>query len=465
MLRGFFTNSAGTLVSRVLGFARDLLTASVLGAGIYSDLFFVAFKLPNLFRRLFGEGAFTQAFLPSFTAARKKGIFAAAVLIKFSIFIALLTALVLLAAPVFTKVLAYGFSAEQIGLAVPYVRINFFYLTFIFVVTLFASLLQYRDHFATTAFSTALLNLAMIAALLLARDKDGATAVLYLSFGVVAGGLLQLVVHVCALKFTGMLRVLAGGFARLARGDKPQTQGFYKNFFAGVLGASALQLSSFIDTFFASFLASGSISYLYYANRIFQLPLALFAIALSTAIFPRMSKFVKAHDDAQALALVERGFYFLLTLLGLSTIGGVILRNEITQLLFERGEFTRQNSIECAAVLGAYMVGLVPFGLSRIFSHWLYANMKQKLSAKISIWCVFINVALCALFFKPFGAVGLAFASTITGAFLLGFNLYFFGFNNFLAIIRAKKIIAIAALCACEAAILYILKGLYYGNL
>ena len=274
MLRGFFTNSAGTLVSRVLGFVRDLLTASVLGAGIYSDLFFVAFKLPNLFRRLFGEGAFTQAFLPSFTAARKKGIFAAAVLIKFSIFIALLTALVLLAAPVFTKVLAYGFSAEQIGLAVPYVRINFFYLTFIFVVTLFASLLQYRDHFATTAFSTALLNLAMIAALLLARGKDGATAVLYLSFGVVAGGLLQLAVHVYALKFTGMLRVLAGGFARLARGDKAQTQGFYKNFFAGVLGASALQLSSFIDTFFASFLASGSISYLYYANRIFQLPLS-----------------------------------------------------------------------------------------------------------------------------------------------------------------------------------------------
>ena len=178
-----------------------------------------------------------------------------------------------------------------------------------------------------------------------------------------------------------------------------------------------------------------------------------------------MSKFVKAHDDAQALALVERGFYFLLALLGLSAIGGVMLRNEITQLLFERGEFTRQNSIECAAVLGAYMVGLVPFGLSRIFSHWLYANMKQKLSAKISIWCVFINVALCALFFKPFGAVGLAFASTITGAFLFGFNLYFFGFNNFLAIIRAKKIIAIAALCAGEAAILYILKGLYYGNL
>ncbi|WP_442867991.1 murein biosynthesis integral membrane protein MurJ [Campylobacter sp. VBCF_06 NA8] len=465
MFRGFFTNSVGTLASRILGFVRDLLTASILGAGVYSDIFFVAFKLPNLFRRLFGEGAFTQAFLPNFTASKKKGIFAASVLIRFFLFILFLTAVVWVFAPFFTKILAYGFSDEQITLATPFVRINFIYLAFIFIVTLFASMLQYRDHFATTAFSTALLNLAMIAALLLARGKDERSIVLYLSCGVVAGGFLQFLVHVYALKFTGMLRVLLGGFARLKNGAKAQTKGFYNNFFAGVVGASALQLSSFIDTFFASFLASGSISYLYYANRIFQLPLALFAIALSTAIFPRLTKQIKTNNQKEALNLIERGFYMLLALLALSTIGGIMLSHEITKILFERGNFTATNTAQCAAVLAAYMVGLLPFGLSRIFSHWLYAHMKQKLSAKISLWCVFINVILCAIFFKPFGAVGLALASSITGGFLFVFNLYFFGFNNFLAIIKAKKILLILGLCALEIGILYVLKGLYYGNL
>ena len=223
MFKGFFTNSFGIWVSRILGLVRDLMTASVLGAGIWSDIFFVAFKLPNLFRRLFGEGSFTQAFMPSFAHAKKKGIFAASVLLKFTIFILFLTFVVLLFAAFFTKILALGFDRETINLAVPFVRINFLYLSFIFIVTLFAAMLQYRDHFATTAFSTALLNLAMIVALILACGKDDKTIVLYLSIGVVVGGFLQLLVHIYALKFTGLLKVLLGGFSRLRKGKKADT--------------------------------------------------------------------------------------------------------------------------------------------------------------------------------------------------------------------------------------------------
>ncbi|MBR0072186.1 MAG: murein biosynthesis integral membrane protein MurJ, partial [Campylobacter sp.] len=309
MFKGFFTNSFGILVSRILGLVRDLMTASVLGAGIWSDIFFVAFKLPNLFRRLFGEGSFTQAFMPSFAHAKKKGIFAASVLTKFTIFILFLTFVVLLFAAFFTKILALGFDKQTINLAVPFVRINFLYLTFIFIVTLFAAMLQYKDHFATTAFSTALLNLAMIVALILAREKDDKTIVLYLSIGVVVGGFLQLLVHIYALKFTGLLKVLLGGFSRLRKGKKADTKGFYKNFYHGVIGSSALQISSFVDTWFASFLAFGSISYLYYANRIFQLPFALFAIALSVAIFPKIAKQIKSGNDKEAQNLLEKSFY------------------------------------------------------------------------------------------------------------------------------------------------------------
>lgn len=463
MFKGFFTNSFGILVSRILGLVRDLMTASVLGAGIWSDIFFVAFKLPNLFRRLFGEGSFTQAFMPSFAHAKKKGIFAASVLTKFTIFILFLTFVVLLFAAFFTKILALGFDKQTINLAVPFVRINFLYLTFIFIVTLFAAMLQYRDHFATTAFSTALLNLAMITALLLAKGKDDKTIVLYLSIGVVVGGFLQLLVHIYALKFTGLLKVLLGGFSRLRKGEKADTKGFYKNFYHGVIGSSALQISSFVDTWFASFLAFGSISYLYYANRIFQLPFALFAIALSVAIFPKIAKQIKSGNDKEAQNLLEKSFYFLLFLLLASTIGGIMLSFEISWLLFERGEFTREDTIECAKVLSAFMVGLVPFGLAKLFSQWLYSKMKQKEAAKFSIQSLILNVVLCAIFVKPYGAAGLALASSLSGVFLLYKNIKEFGFNNFLAIIKFRKFVPILAICVVEVVILYFFKGFING--
>lgn len=464
IIKNFFTNSVGILTSRILGLIRDLMTAAMLGAGVWSDIFFIAFKLPNLFRRLFGEGSFTQAFLPGFVKSRQKGIFAAEVLIKFTIFILFLTFVVFLFTGFFTKFLALGFDKSTIALAIPYVRINFLYLTFIFVVTLFASLLQYRGHFATTAFSTALLNLAMIFALFLSKGKNDEIVVLYLSIGVIVGGLLQLLVHIIALKNTGMLKILIGGFSRLKKGKRADTKGFYKGFYHGVIGSSAMQISSFIDTWFASFLAFGSISYLYYANRIFQLPLALFAIALSTALFPKISKFIKTGNDETALNLLKNSFYLLLGLLLLSTIGGVMLSQEITKLLFERGEFTSQNTIECAKVLSMFMLGLVPFGLAKLFSLWLYSKMKQNIAAKISIQSLVLNLLACAVLVKPLGASGLALASSISGLFLFIMNVKAFGFHNFLAIMERKKISIILALILAEIFILYIFKGLINGS-
>jgi len=459
MIRHFFTNSVGILTSRILGFIRDLFTANALGAGLWSDIFFVAFKLPNLFRRLFGEGAFTQAFLPSFVNVRKKGIFAASVLLKFTIFIFLLTLFVTIFAPFFTKLLALGFDKETVNLAVLYVRINFWYLFFIFIVTLFASMLQYRGHFATTAFSTALLNISMIISLILASGKSQETAVLYLSIGVVIGGFLQALTHVIALRFTGLSKLLFGGFRALLKGKKPDTKGFYRNFYYGVLGSSSAQIGAFIDTWFASFLAFGSISYLYYANRIFQLPLAIFAIALSTAIFPKISKQIKAKNDENALNLLENSFYFLSALLLISTIFAVIFDREIVKLLFERGEFTAQNSTECAKVLKMFMIGLLPFGLAKLFSLWLYSKMKQNIAARIAVKSLILNVASCAVLIKPLGASGLALASSISGIYLLIANLKEFGFNNFLAIMKAKKIAIVLGLCVVEILVLLPIKG------
>lgn len=465
MLKHFFTNSIGILCSRVLGFIRDLMTANALGASIWSDIFFVAFKLPNLFRRLFGEGAFSQAFMPNLIKVSQKGLFTAEILIKLSLTMLILSLIVMLFAPLVTKILAYGFNADTIALAVPLVRINFWYLLAIFIVTLLSSMLQYKNHFATTAFSTALLNISMIIALLLAMNLDQKTAALYLSWGVVIGGLLQVLSHIIALKKVNLLRLLTLGIAKFAKGKRAKAKGFWQNFGHGIMGSSANQLSDFISTFIASFLATGAISYLYYANRIFQLPLALFAIAISTAIFPKIAKAIKSNNNQIALNLFKKSFSLLFFLLLFSTIGGYILSKEIIWLLFQRGEFNTQNTIESAKVLQMYMLGLLPFGLYKLFSLWLYAKMQQKIAAKIAIYSLFINTALCIILFKPLGASGLALAGSISGVFLLVYVIFVFGIRQFLGIILEKINLITIILSAVFAYLLIELKDFVYANL
>lgn len=465
MLRHFFTNSIGILCSRVLGFIRDLMTANALGASIWSDIFFVAFKLPNLFRRLFGEGAFSQAFMPNLVKVSQKGLFCAEILIKLSLAMLGLSLIVMLFAPLVTKALAFGFSPETIALAVPLVRINFWYLLAIFIVTLLSALLQYKNHFATTAFSTALLNISMITALLLALNLDQKSAAMYLSWGVVAGGMLQVLSHIIALKRLNLLRLLNLGIIKFAKGKRAKAKGFWQNFGHGIIGSSANQLSDFISTFIASFLATGAISYLYYANRIFQLPLALFAIALSTAIFPKIAKEIKSKNDTNTINLLKKSFSLLFFLLIFSTIGGFILANEIIWLLFERGEFNTNNTIESAKVLQMYMLGLLPFGLYKLFSLWLYAKMQQKIAAKIAIYSLFINTALCLLLFKPLGASGLALAGSISGLFLLGYAIFVFGIRQFLDIIFNRINLITMILAVIFGYLLIELRDIIYANL
>ena len=465
MLRHFFTNSIGILCSRVLGFIRDLMTANALGASIWSDIFFVAFKLPNLFRRLFGEGAFSQAFMPNLVKISQKGLFCAEILIKLSLAMLGLSLIVMLFAPLVTKALAFGFSPETIALAVPLVRINFWYLLAIFIVTLLSALLQYKNHFATTAFSTALLNISMITALLLALNLDQKSAAMYLSWGVVAGGMLQVLSHIIALKKLNLLRLLNLGIVKFVKGKRAKAKGFWQNFGHGIIGSSANQLSDFISTFIASFLATGAISYLYYANRIFQLPLALFAIALSTAIFPKIAKEIKSKNDTNAINLLKKSFSLLFFLLIFSTIGGFVLANEIIWLLFQRGEFNTNNTIESAKVLQMYMLGLLPFGLYKLFSLWLYAKMQQKIAAKIAIYSLFINTALCLLLFKPLGASGLALAGSISGLFLLGYAIFVFGIRQFLDIIFNRINLITIILAVIFGYLLIELREVIYANL
>lgn len=441
MFKSIFTNSFGILISRIFGFVRDLLTASILGANIYSDMFFVAFKLPNLFRRIFAEGAFTQSFLPSFTSSKHKSYFALSIFLRFFTVLLILSVFVTIFDTFFTKLIAYGFDEKLIKEAAPLVAINFYYLLLIFCVTFLSTLLQYKNHFATTAFSTALLNISLIFALLYSKGMPAKIIVYYMSYAVVAGGILQLFTHIIAIKKLGLLKIFVYGFEAIKRKkrDKQEINHFYKLFFHGVLGNSTAQISAFLDTFLATFLYSGAVSYLYYANRIFQLPLALFAIAVSVAIFPKVARYLKNNDTNNAHQMIKKSFWILAYLLSFSAIGGIMLSKEIIWLLFQRGAFSADDTAKSAMVLSMYMIGLLPFGLSKIFSLWLYSMHKQKTAAKIASISLGANILLSLALIIPLKAAGLALAGSLSGFILFFLTIKEFGVERFLDIIRDKK--------------------------
>lgn len=479
IFKAFLTNSSGILCSRIFGFIRDLCMASFLGAGVLSDIFFVAFKLPNLFRRIFGEGAFVQSFLPSFISARAKGAFSVIVFLIICGVILLLSLCVWLFSGIFTKALAFGFSPEQIELASPIVAINFWYLELVFVSTFLGSLLQYKNCFWVSAYNTVLLNIAMIGALWLARDIDDIKAVYVLSYGVLIGGVCQIFLHFYPLIRLGFGRLLVVGlyeivssrqYFRESKGQdslnsqeqettrnvvalkqratniKNDIKAFFKQFLPALLGSSTAQIASFLDTLIASFLASGAISYLYYANRIFQLPLAIFAIAASSALFPTIAKAVKNSQNNEALSLMKKAFWFLFIALCLCVVGGIMLKDEIIWLLFERGKFGREDTLAVANVFAMYLVGLLPFGLARIFSLWLYAHKMQGRAAKISAISLLCGVGFSLILMHPLGAMGLALASSLGGFVYFILTLRVFGLNQFALMVKNVKGLALLAI-------------------
>ncbi|WP_263832819.1 murein biosynthesis integral membrane protein MurJ [Sulfurospirillum oryzae] len=465
LIKSFFTNSIGTLVSRIFGFIRDMLSASILGANIYSDIFFVAFKFPNLFRRIFAEGAFTQSFIPSFIKTPRKSLFTYTIFVRFLLFLIVFSLIVTLFSEFFAKIIAFGFDEETVALSAPFVAINFYYLPLIFCVTLFGSLLQYKHHFAVSAFSTALLNIGMIGALLLFQNYDRKTIVYALSYGVLVGGLMQVAIHVVALKKDNFLKLFVVAFKHRHKRDEALNEAnksFNRSFWHSIIGNSTPQIVSFVDTTLASFLVTGSISYLYYGNRIFQLPLALFAIALTTGIFPKITRLLKANNEEEASKLLSQGFWVLAFLLTTSTMGGYMLSYEIVKLLFEHGSFSHEDSLTTAWVLGMYMIGLIPFGLAKLFSLWLYAGMRQREAAIIAMYSLGSNLVFSFALIKPMGAAGLALAGSLAAYVLLFFTIRSFGARKFFAILYNKKLLILILVLLLEWGVLSWLKEIIH---
>lgn len=450
--------------------------AHILGAGVFSDIFFIAFKLPNLFRRIFGEGAFTQSFLPSFVYAKDKGVFALSIGGIFVGILFFLSLLVCLFSPLLTKFLAFGFPQDVITLASPIVRINFWYLLLVFIVTFLGTLLQYKNVFWVSAYNTTLLNLCMILALLYARDEDKLQAVYCLSYGVLCGGIAQIALHFYPLYRYGFFKLFFYSLPSMlsfiknthkhSKRFKKDFKSFFSQFFPALLGSSTTQLLAFIETFIASFLSFGSISYLYYANRIFQLPLALFAIATSVALFPMIAKAIKYAQEDLALEKMSQAFWFLTLTLCACCIGGIILKEEIITLLYQRGSFSHSDTLATSNVFALYLLGLLPFGLSKILSLWLYSHKLQGKSAKYSLISLGSGTLLSFLLIKPYGVLGIAFSSSFAGFVLFVLNAKAIGRKNFFCIIANKKwALATFVILPIGALIIYGLKILIQGYL
>jgi putative peptidoglycan lipid II flippase len=439
-LQSIFTNSFGILLSRVVGFVRDLIMASVMGASYWSDIFFLANRLPNLFRNIFAEGAFTQAFMPSFIASVNKGVFSTAIFLRFSLFIIFATLVVNFFPEGITKLQAMGWDDARIADTAPLTAINFWYLYLIFVVTFIATLLQYKEHFVTTAMSSVLLNLSMISALLLFMHQDPKAIAYALSISVVVGGMLQVLVHVFALYKLRLSRLLVGGWKyRKSKDIEGEKKKFTSLFIPAVWGGSSLQINSFVGTILASFLVTGSVSYLAYAQRLFQLPLALFAIAAATALFPSISKALKNDKQEEAYSSLDKGFWLLSFLLTMATIGGALLAEPILWLLFERGKFDVSQTVATAEVLSMFMLGLLPLGLAKLFSLFLYASYRQAKAAKIATVSVVVNILASLMLMQTMGAAGLALAGSIGGWVLFILTVREVGTDKFMTIINSKK--------------------------
>ena len=423
-----------TMISRVLGFVRDMMMAALLGAGPIADAFLVAFKLPNFLRRLFAEGAFNAGFVPMFArtlegegkaVARDFAAQAQAVLIAV---LAPLVVLAIVAMPWIIRVMTPGFEVggERYETAIDLSRITFCYILFISLVALYGGILNSLGHFAVPAAAPIILNLCLIAGMLLSYVWFDATAVA-LALGLAAAGLGQFLWVYAAARRQGM----APAFRRPRL--SPEVKRLFALILPGVFGAGVAQISLFADVIFASFLKEGSVSYLYYADRVGQLPLGVIGVAVGTALLPLMSRQLRAGETAAAIHSQNRGIELALLLTIPAAIGIAVLSLPIVTVLFERGEFGRLESLATSAALSAYALGLPAYVLIKVLAPGFFAREDTKTPVKIAVACLAANVVFVLLLIGPLKHVGIALGTVLSSwlnAVLLGALLHRRGLFN-----------------------------------
>ena len=415
MFRNILSVGGLTLLSRLAGFVRDVVMAAVLGAGPVADAFFVAFRLPNHFRAIFAEGAFNAAFVPTYARLREQqGVagarnFADEILTAMMLVHAVLLALALGFTPQFVGLLAPGLTEdpERYDLAVTLTRITFPYLALISVATLASGALNASGRFAVPAAAPILLNVCLVGTLSFAALFP--TAGHAAAWGVLISGVLQLFA-------VGADAERAGIGLRFSKPKlDPGTRQFLKALGPAIIGSAGIQIALFADTIIATFLPTGALSALYYADRINQLPIGVVGIAVGTVLLPEMARRLAAKDDLGAARAQARAVE-LSALLAIPFVAAALAVPDLTmRALFARGAFTAADAAEAAATLRAYGVGLLSFVVVRAFIAPFHARGDTKTPMIASLTAVAVNVAMKFAFMGPLAQVGLALATAIGG--------------------------------------------------
>jgi putative peptidoglycan lipid II flippase len=402
-----------TLISRILGYLRDILIAIFLGASIFADAFFVAFRLPNTFRRLFAEGTFNAAFIPSYTSAKiedknKGKKFADDILSTLLIILLFIVTIVEIFTPYLIYIIAPGFLDDQIkfNLAVELTRITFPFLLFVSLSSFFAGILNSNNKFAAAAAAPIILNVVLIVSLILSYKLE-LDYTRQLSYGVTIAGVIQLLFLIYVTK--KFYKPLLNFNLRLSS----KVKFFFKKLLPSVLSSGVTQINILVGTIIASF-QTGAVSYLYYADRIYQINLAIAGIAVGTVSLPVLSKAFKTKNIKKISTIQSKSFELSLLFSIPASFGLIFASEEIVNALFGYGSFTINDVKMTAAALKFFGYGVPAFALIKILSNFFFARDNTKTPFYISSLIVFFNILISVSLFNKVGFIIIPIATSIS---------------------------------------------------
>jgi len=402
-----------TLLSRVLGYFRDILIAIFLGTSIYADAFFVAFRLPNTFRRLFAEGTFNAAFIPSYAEEKLKGEesgkkFANEIFSLLLLFLIFLIIIVEIFTPFLVYLIAPGFyeDSEKFSLAVEFTRITFPFLLFVSLSSLLSGILNTNNKFAAAAAAPIVLNIILILFLLISFYYNLNIA-RSLSIGVTLAGILQFIILVIFTKkfyFPSIKFIFT---------FKDGIKNFFKKLLPSIFSSGITQINILVGTIIASF-QSGAVSYLYYADRVYQINLAIAGIAVGTVVLPSLSKSIKLNDQKSVDLIQNRSMELSLLLSIPATFGLLIASKQIVNCLFGYGSFDSVDVIYTSLALTFFAIGVPAFALIKILSTFYFARDNTKLPFYISLISMILNIIISISLFKKYGFIIIPIATSLS---------------------------------------------------
>lgn len=415
LIKAMATVAGMTGLSRIAGFVRDVLMAAYLGAGPVADAFFVALKLPNFFRRVTAEGAFSIVFVPMYSktlqieSKEKADLFASNSFMVMLCGLSVFTLIAIIFMPYMIGAIAPGFYDDPIRmlLAVELARITFPYLILMSLTALLGGILNAMDRFAPFAFAPVLFNLSLIIGLLLSDHFE--TVGHALAWGLFGAGILQFAFLWGCAQRAGVRITFS-----MPKLDKDARK-VLKLMGPAILGAGVVHINLFADLIMASFLESGSISYLYYADRLNQLPLGVVGIAVGTALLPMLSRAMTSDDNSNAINLFNRALEYCFLLALPAAVALAVVPLSLITVLFERGAFDAGDSQITANVLAAYAIGLPAYIATKVFSTAHWARGDTKTPVRISIIATILNIAMSLILIQYIGVVGIALATGVTG--------------------------------------------------